>query len=72
MDVEAEAEALDKAEIMLKDLYRNLTLGESVKLRVILKASLYRIRMNFSQFTPLSGDRNFGRRPRSCWRYSSI
>ena len=38
MDVEAEAEALDKkAEIMLKDLYRILPLGESVKLRVILK-----------------------------------
>ena len=38
MDVDAEAEALDKkAETMLKDLYQNLSLGESVRLHVTLR-----------------------------------
>ena len=38
MDVDAEAEALDKkAETMLKDLYRIFHLGESVRLHVTLR-----------------------------------
>ena len=62
MDVAKEAEALDrKAEVMLKDLYKTLTPWQ--KCQVARHADRPHckdyIETLFSEFTPLSGDRNF-------------
>lgn len=62
MDVEAEAEALDKkAEIMLKDLYRNLTPWRKCQVARHPERPhcIEYVNELFSEFTPLSGDRNF-------------
>ena len=62
MDVEAEAEALDKkADIMLKDLYRNLTPWRKCQVARHPERPhcIEYVNELFSEFTPLSGDRNF-------------
>ena len=62
MDVDAEAEALDKkAEKMLKDLYQNLTPWRKCQVARHPERPhcVEYISELFSEFTPLAGDRNF-------------
>ena len=62
MDVDAEAEALDKkAETMLKDLYQNLSPWRKCQVARHPERPhcIEYINELFLEFTPLAGDRNF-------------